>query len=86
MSELVHPHEIGESGKNVVAALQERGLVTQVTESGLPEAAAQGRLYVYAGFDPTAPSLHVGHLVPLRLPRSEPVGTTRQRPDVPPRL
>lgn len=65
MSEHVHPHEVGESGKNVVAVLQERGLASQVTESGLPEAAAQGQLYVYCGFDPTAPSLHVGNLVPV---------------------
>ncbi|MGZ6391709.1 MAG: tyrosine--tRNA ligase, partial [Ktedonobacterales bacterium] len=65
MSEQVHPHEIEESGKNVVAVLQERGLASQVTESGLPEAAAQGQLYVYCGFDPTAPSLHVGNLVPV---------------------
>ncbi|MGZ3584173.1 MAG: tyrosine--tRNA ligase [Ktedonobacterales bacterium] len=65
MSEQVHPHEIEESGKNVVAVLQERGLASQVTESGLPEAAEQGQLYVYCGFDPTAPSLHVGHLVPV---------------------
>lgn len=65
MSEHAHPHESGESRKNVVAALQERGLATQVTESGLPEAAAQGQLYVYCGFDPTAPSLHVGNLVPV---------------------
>ena len=50
---------------NVIAVLQERGLISQVTESGLPEAAAGGRLYVYCGFDPTAPSLHVGHLVPV---------------------
>ncbi len=51
--------------QNVVAALQERGLISQMTKSGLPEAAASGQLYVYCGFDATAPSLHVGNLVPV---------------------
>jgi tyrosyl-tRNA synthetase len=50
---------------SVVAALQERGLISQLTESNLPEAAASKRLYVYCGFDATAPSLHVGNLVPV---------------------
>jgi tyrosyl-tRNA synthetase len=65
MSEHAHSQQNGENEKNVVAVLQERGLASQVTESGLPEAAAQGQLYVYCGFDPTAPSLHVGNLVPV---------------------
>lgn len=51
--------------KNVITVLKERGLLSQITESGLPEAAADGRLYVYCGFDATAPSLHVGNLVPV---------------------
>ncbi|WIG61119.1 MAG: Tyrosyl-tRNA synthetase [Ktedonobacterales bacterium] len=50
---------------NVVTVLQERGLMSQLTESGLPEAAAGGQLYVYCGFDATAPSLQVGNLVPV---------------------
>ncbi len=53
------------SPANVVAVLQERGLISQMTESGLPEAAAREQLTVYAGFDATAPSLHVGNLVPV---------------------
>ena len=65
MSEHAHSQQNGENEKNVVAVLQERGLASQVTESGLPEAAAQEQLYVYCGFDPTAPSLHVGNLVPV---------------------
>jgi tyrosyl-tRNA synthetase len=52
-------------GANVVPVLRERGLLSQMTESGLPEAAASGPLTVYCGFDPTAPSLHVGNLVPV---------------------
>jgi tyrosyl-tRNA synthetase len=54
-----------QSHANVVAVLQERGLISQMTESGLPEAAASGQLYVYCGFDASAPSLHVGNLVPV---------------------
>lgn len=65
MSEHARPHKSGAREQNVVAVLQERGLVSQMTESGLPEAAAHGQLYVYCGFDPTAPSLHVGNLVPV---------------------
>src|SRR5215472_18715905 len=51
--------------ENVVAVLEERGLISQMTESDLSTAAAGGRLNVYCGFDPTAPSLHVGNLVPV---------------------
>ncbi|HEU5440740.1 MAG TPA: tyrosine--tRNA ligase [Ktedonobacterales bacterium] len=51
--------------RSVVDALKERGLISQMTESGLPEAAASGQLYVYCGFDATAPSLQVGNLVPV---------------------
>ena len=51
--------------QNVVTVLQERGLVSQMTESALPEAAASGQLYVYCGFDATAPSLQIGNLVPV---------------------
>ena len=51
--------------QNVVTVLQERGLMSQITESGLPEAAASGQLYVYCGFDATAPSLQIGNLVPV---------------------
>ncbi|MCV7101703.1 tyrosine--tRNA ligase [Mycobacterium palustre] len=43
-----------------------RGLIAQSTDlDALAAAAASGPLTVYAGFDPTAPSLHAGHLVPL---------------------
>ncbi|MBZ4560963.1 tyrosine--tRNA ligase [Mycobacterium avium subsp. hominissuis] len=41
-----------------------RGLIAQSTD--LDALAAEARpMTVYAGFDPTAPSLHAGHLVPL---------------------
>ncbi|MCB0942418.1 MAG: tyrosine--tRNA ligase [Mycobacterium sp.] len=43
-----------------------RGLIAQSTDiDALAAAAADGPMTVYAGFDPTAPSLHAGNLVPL---------------------
>jgi tyrosyl-tRNA synthetase len=43
-----------------------RGLIAQSTDlDALAAEAARGPLTLYAGFDPTAPSLHAGHLVPL---------------------
>ncbi|HEX2164790.1 MAG TPA: tyrosine--tRNA ligase [Thermoanaerobaculia bacterium] len=41
-----------------------RGLVEDSTP-GLPEALAEGPVTGYVGFDPTAPSLHVGSLLPI---------------------
>src|SRR5690625_2835002 len=41
-----------------------RGLIAQSTdESGLRRALESGPVTYYVGFDPTASSLHVGHLV-----------------------
>ncbi|UKN42451.1 tyrosine--tRNA ligase [Mycobacterium lepromatosis] len=43
-----------------------RGLVAQSTDLDVLAAELRrGPMTVYAGFDPTAPSLHAGHLVPL---------------------
>jgi tyrosyl-tRNA synthetase len=43
-----------------------RGLIAQSTDlDALAAEARRGPMTVYAGFDPTAPSLHAGHLVPL---------------------
>ncbi|OSN04388.1 tyrosine--tRNA ligase [Lonsdalea britannica] len=54
------------ASSNLVKQLQERGLVAQVTdEEALAERLAQGPIALYCGFDPTADSLHLGHLVPL---------------------
>lgn len=51
---------------NVIEQLQERGLIAQLTdEVGLKKRLAEGQLSLYCGFDPTADSLHLGHLVPL---------------------
>jgi tyrosyl-tRNA synthetase len=51
---------------SVLDELEWRGLIAQSTdEVALGEALAKGPLTVYAGFDPTASSLHAGSLVPL---------------------
>lgn len=50
--------------ENVFDELKWRGLVYDATEN-VPEMLAQGPVSVYTGFDATADSLHVGHLVPL---------------------
>jgi len=48
--------------------LQLRGLVSDVTDrAGLAELLGKGTVALYAGYDPTASSLHVGNLVPTIL-------------------
>lgn len=55
---------------DLIDELRWRGLVQQTTdEDALREQLASGPVTVYAGFDPTAPSLHHGHLVQLILLR-----------------
>ena len=54
----------------LLAALDGRRLVAQVSDRpGLDAHLASGSRAVYAGFDPTAPSLQVGNLVPLLMLR-----------------
>ena len=48
----------------LLAELSWRGLLYQHTE-GLEAALSAGGLVAYCGFDPTAPSLHLGSLVPV---------------------
>jgi len=53
----------------LIADLQARGLIAQMSGDGeLVEHLSQSRT-VYCGFDPTADSLHIGHLVPLLMLR-----------------
>ncbi|KZF04943.1 MAG: tyrosine--tRNA ligase [Rhodococcus sp. (in: high G+C Gram-positive bacteria)] len=52
--------------KNIIDELTWRGLIAQSTDvDELKKATSDGPITVYAGFDPTGPSLHAGHLVPL---------------------
>ncbi|MET7772767.1 tyrosine--tRNA ligase [Nocardia sp. NPDC005366] len=51
---------------DIIDELTWRGLIAQSTDlDAMREALAGGPLTLYAGFDPTAASLHAGHLVPL---------------------
>ena len=51
---------------NLIQELKDRGLIAQITdEEALSERLAKGPITLYCGFDPTADSLHLGHLVPL---------------------
>jgi tyrosyl-tRNA synthetase len=53
-------------GAEILEELEWRGLIAQSTDrSALATELAAGPITVYAGFDPTAPSLHAGNLVPL---------------------
>jgi tyrosyl-tRNA synthetase len=53
-------------GTDILDELDWRGLIAQSTDrDGLAAALAEGPVTVYSGFDPTASSLHAGHLVPL---------------------
>ncbi|HTL94849.1 MAG TPA: tyrosine--tRNA ligase [Gemmatimonadaceae bacterium] len=52
------------STTSLLAELSWRGLLYQQTD-GLEAALGAGHLTAYCGFDPTAPSLHVGSLVPV---------------------
>lgn len=53
--------------KNVLDTLEERGLVAQCSDEALREKLAEERMTAYVGFDPTATSLHLGHLVPIMI-------------------
>ncbi|MEV6100168.1 tyrosine--tRNA ligase [Nocardia sp. NPDC051981] len=51
---------------DIIDELTWRGLIAQSTDlDAMRAAAAKGPITLYAGFDPTAASLHAGHLVPL---------------------
>jgi tyrosyl-tRNA synthetase len=50
---------------NLYQELTARGIVKQVTSPKLEQALNAGSLTLYAGFDPTSDSLHVGSLLPL---------------------
>ena len=50
----------------VLSLLQERGFIKQCTDLDiLDKKLSGGPITFYCGFDPTGPSLHAGHLVPL---------------------
>jgi tyrosyl-tRNA synthetase len=51
---------------NVIDVLRDRGFIEQTThEQELADFVQSGKITCYIGFDPTASSLHVGHLLPI---------------------
>jgi tyrosyl-tRNA synthetase len=57
---------IGAVTENIIDELTWRGLIAQSTDlDALRRDLDAGPVTLYAGFDPTGPSLHAGHLVPL---------------------
>ncbi len=51
---------------SLISELEERNVLAQVSNrAGLIDHLASNQRVVYAGFDPSAPSLHLGNLVPL---------------------
>jgi tyrosyl-tRNA synthetase len=51
---------------SILEDLDGRGLIAQSTDrDALADGLSAGPITVYSGFDPTAPSLHAGHLIPL---------------------
>ena len=54
---------------NIIDELTWRGLINQSTDLDNLREAAQAPITLYCGFDPTGPSLHAGHLVPLLMLR-----------------
>ena len=64
---------------DVLDELEWRGLVAQSTDAdALRRDLSAGVLTLYCGFDPTAPSLHAGNLIPLlTLSRFQQAGASR---------
>ena len=57
--------------EDVIDELHRRGLIAQSTdETALRAALAEGPVAFYCGFDPTAPSLHVGSLLQFMVLRA----------------
>lgn len=53
---------------DILQDLQKRGLIQQTTDDeGLRKHLAENKITLYCGFDPTADSLHIGHLLPLTM-------------------
>ena len=54
---------------NIIDELTWRGLINQSTDLDNLREATETPITLYCGFDPTGPSLHAGHLVPLLMLR-----------------
>lgn len=57
---------MNEKSHNIIQNLYERELIAQITNKNkLTEILQSQKISLYCGFDPTADSLHIGHLIPL---------------------
>ncbi|WP_174614059.1 tyrosine--tRNA ligase [Virgibacillus ihumii] len=53
---------------DILKDLEKRNLIHQTTDDeGLKKHLSENQVTVYCGFDPTADSLHIGHLVPITM-------------------
>lgn len=53
---------------DILQDLESRGLIHQTTDrEGLKKHLSENQVTLYCGFDPTADSLHIGHLVPITM-------------------
>lgn len=53
---------------DILHDLEKRGLINQATDlEGLKKHLAESQVTLYCGFDPTADSLHIGHLLPITI-------------------
>ena len=52
---------------NAIDVLRQRGFVYQISDEAALRIAMERPITVYCGYDPTAPSLHVGHLLSIML-------------------
>lgn len=53
---------------DLLQELEKRGLLNQVTDyEGLEKHLQENQVTLYCGFDPTADSLHIGHLLPITM-------------------
>ncbi|QJC28526.1 tyrosine--tRNA ligase [Enterobacteriaceae endosymbiont of Plateumaris consimilis] len=52
--------------KNLIKTLEYRNIINQITDkNNLKNILMEKKINLYCGFDPTADSLHIGHLIPL---------------------
>nr|WP_210767873.1 tyrosine--tRNA ligase [Cellulomonas humilata] len=59
-------HPSGDLVNHILDELEWRGLIAQTTDlDALRDALSAGPVALYCGFDPTAPSLHIGNLVQI---------------------
>src|SRR5690625_15864 len=53
---------------DIIQDLENRGLIHQTTDlEGLKKHLEENEVTLYCGFDPTADSLHIGHLLPVTI-------------------